>query len=73
MNIIGLLLGGAIIVGLIAAMGIMSRQGVEINDQFRCGDGCEGCSTNPTSCGQFEELRDFHPETGENNSMKQQP
>ena len=52
MNIIGILIGVAIIVGLVAAMAKMSDHGVDAN----------GCSGNCKQCGVPSELRDCVPE-----------
>ena len=65
MNIAGILIGLAIIAGLILLMGKMSEHGVEINDNFRCGD-CLSCGEqnpdDPVTCVHFKELSEFHPE-----------
>ncbi len=63
MNIISILIGLAIIAGLILAMGKMSNYGVEINDNFRCGD-CLSCGeknpNDPRTCVQYRELSELH-------------
>lgn len=63
MNIIGIIVGIAIVAGLIIAMGKMSEHGVEINDNFRCGD-CLSCGdqdpANPVTCIHFKELSELH-------------
>ena len=63
MNIIGILIGLVIIAGLIFAMGKMSSYGVEINDNFRCGD-CLSCGEqnpdDPRTCVHFRELSELH-------------
>lgn len=60
-TIIGILAGVAIIVGLIAAMGKMSEQGVDINDHFCCGS-CSTCSSvqKGESCEHYDDLKNFH-------------
>lgn len=58
MSIVGVLIGMAIVVGLVLLMGKLSTMGVEINDQFCRGD-CSSCGKEPGSeqeCGQFRDL-----------------
>lgn len=61
MTVIGIIAGVAIIVGLLAAMGKMSEQGVDINDHFCCGN-CSTCDSSKKgeSCDQYGDLKDFH-------------
>ncbi len=61
MTLIGILVGIAIIAGLIIAMGKMSEQGVNINDHFCCGS-CSDCSsqTADESCTHYKELEQLH-------------
>lgn len=64
MNIIGIIVGIAIIAGLLLAMGKMSEQGVDINDQFGCADGgCSSCSAgaeSAESCTHYRDLEQLH-------------
>ena len=57
MTVIGMLVGIAIIVGLILAMGKMSEQGIDINDHF-CRGNCSDCSSETTggSCTHYTDL-----------------
>ena len=64
MTILGILIGIAIIAGLIFAMGKMSEQGVDINDHFCCGHGsCSECSVSndqAESCTYYDDLQQLH-------------
>ena len=57
MTIIGILVGIALIAGLILAMGKMSEQGIDINDHF-CRGNCSDCSSGTAgdSCTQYPDL-----------------
>ena len=61
MTIIGILVGIALIAGLILAMGKMSEQGIDINDHF-CRGNCNDCSNDSAgnSCTQFSDLEKLH-------------
>jgi hypothetical protein len=47
-NVIGIIIGVCIIVGLVAAMGKMSSMGVDINENFCDGD-CNSCSADKSA------------------------
>lgn len=58
MSVAGVLIGMAIVVGLVLLMGKLSTMGVDINDQFCRGD-CSSCGKEPGAeqdCGQFRDL-----------------
>lgn len=58
MKILGILIGVAIIAGLIILMGKLSEE-VPINDQFRCGDCLSGCTDGtPESCTYIKDLNE---------------
>ncbi len=58
MKLLGIIIGAAIIVGLIALMGRLSDE-VPINDQFRCGDCLSGCADgDPESCAHIKNLNE---------------
>jgi len=61
MTIIGIIVGVAIVAGLIFAMGKMSEQGVDINDHFCCGS-CSDCGSETTgeSCTYYGDLEQLH-------------
>ena len=64
MNVIGIIAGIAMIVGLILAMGKMSEQGIDINDHFCCGS-CSDCSSETAgdSCIHYTDLETLHLES----------
>ena len=64
---IGILIGIAIIAGLIFAMGRMSEQGVNINDHFCCGS-CSDCGSEITgeSCAHYSDLESLHLQSSRN-------
>ena len=61
MTVIGMLVGIAIIAGLIIAMGKMSEQGIDINDHF-CRGNCSDCGSETTgeSCTHYLDLEKLH-------------
>ena len=64
MTIIGIIVGIAIIAGLIIAMGKMSEQGVDINNHFCCGS-CSDCGeTAEEACTRYTELEQLRLERG---------
>lgn len=64
MTIIGIIVGIAIIAGLIIAMGKMSEQGVDINNHFCCGS-CNDClETSDESCTHYTALEQLRTERG---------
>lgn len=70
MTITGILVGIAIIAGLIFAMGKMSVQGVDINDHFCCGS-CSDCSSETTgeSCAHYSDLEELHLDSSRKGGM----
>lgn len=58
MKVLGIIIGAAIIVGLIVLMGKLSEE-VPINDQFRCGDCLSGCENGDReSCAYIKDLNE---------------
>ncbi|MDD7409116.1 MAG: hypothetical protein SOV71_08145 [Anaerovoracaceae bacterium] len=70
-QIIGIIVGVLIIVGLLAAMGKMSEQGVDINSHFCCGN-CNTCASDEkgAACEYYDDLEDFHVDPAKLNHAK---
>lgn len=61
MTVVGIIIGVAIVAGLLIAMGKMSEQGVDINTHFCCGH-CNTCDSQVKGeeCSQYDDLKKLH-------------